>query len=110
MAGYIFGKIGKTNTRMFRSTERGIRKCKNSVYVCSRAENTFCKNLTRLKWCFGVRNMLSCEQNTVHFYSLDYFACDCTRLFLIPMAKNGTTAAVLIFYQITVLMPKDRNI
>ena len=37
----MFGKIGKTNTRMFRYMERGFRKCQNSVYVCSEAENTF---------------------------------------------------------------------
>ena len=37
---------------------------------------------------FGVRNMLSCDQNTVHFHSYDFFACYYTSLFLIPLAKE----------------------
>ena len=67
----MFGKIGKRNTRMFRYTESGFRKCQNSVYVCRGAENTFIMNSTRLKRCFGVRNMLCCDQNTIHFHSFD---------------------------------------
>ena len=44
------------------------------------------------------------------FIHLIYFACNYTSLFLIPMAKtHGTTAAVLIFYHITALLAKDRN-
>ena len=39
--GYIFGKIGETNTRMFRNTEREFKNCQNSVYVSSGVENTF---------------------------------------------------------------------
>ena len=45
-----------------------------------------------------------------NFIHLIYFACNYTSLFLIPMAKkNGTTAAVLILYHITALLPKDIN-
>ena len=38
-----------------------------------------------------------------------YFACNYTCVFLVPMAKKRNNVTVLILYQITVLLPKDRN-
>ena len=68
----MLGKIGKTNTRMFRYMERGSESVK-TLYMYVVELKHFCKNLTRLKRCFGVRNMLCCDQNTVLFHSLNLF-------------------------------------
>ena len=65
---------------------------------------TLCKNFTRLKRYFGVKNMLSCDYNWI------YFTCNYTSLFLIPIAKGRIKVAVLILQQITFLLPKDRYI
>ena len=51
----------------------------------------------------------SCDQNTVPFYSLDFFACNFTILFLIPMIKKRDNSYLFTLYQITVLLPKYRN-
>ena len=82
MVVYIFGKTGKTNTRMFRYILKGGSESVKTLYMYVMELKHFCKNFTRLQRCFGVRNMLSCDKNTLSF------ACNYTSLFLIPKAKK----------------------